>query len=158
MLPAAKAAGAEEVLGVLEIIMEVRIVGRIGDRRRDDLAFGESGAVMHGDYADDVIGVLDDDGLEAAASLDQVRHRLEQSAVVGIDVAARGDEDRAVNPCELARDSVAEDPRCADEKDFWARSLAFVFGGRDSYSIGGHVSIILVAWTRVMARLQAIDF
>ena len=65
--------------------MEVGVGRGVGDGRRDDLALGERGAVVHGDDADDVVGVLDDDRLEAIAALDQGRHRLEQLRVVGVE-------------------------------------------------------------------------
>jgi hypothetical protein len=71
VLTPAIAAGLQEFFGVLEIVVEVRIVGGVADRWGDDLALRQSRAVVHRHDADHIVGVLDDDGFKAAAALDQ---------------------------------------------------------------------------------------
>ena len=64
VLPAAAAAGGEERLGVLEVVVVVALAGVVADAGGDDLAGREAGAVVDGDDAD---GVDDDASCRARA-------------------------------------------------------------------------------------------
>ena len=77
--------------------MEVGVVRGVADGRRDDLALGQRGTVMHRDDADHVVGILDDHRFEAAAALDQLRHCRKERRVVRVQrdrvIALRGQHD-----------------------------------------------------------------
>ena len=78
VLQAAAAAGAEERLGVLEVVVKVLVVAVDADRRRDDLAGRQRRTVVHRHDAD----AVDHDlllGIERVGGLDRTAddHRIE---------------------------------------------------------------------------------
>jgi hypothetical protein len=76
-LPAAAAAGGEEAVGILEIIViGLRVLGVVADHGSDDLAGTERRPVMHGENADFIFGVAEDDGTKAVAVARSFVHKL----------------------------------------------------------------------------------
>ena len=113
MLPSAKTAGAQKCLRILEIIVKFWLRGDGADRRRDDLALGQRRTVMHGDDADHVLLVLDDDRLETLARGDQAGGFDQNAVVAGGElhrIVARGrqhDELREVDGIDALAQNLA---------------------------------------------------
>jgi len=98
-LAPAAAAGGDELLRILEAVMRCGgIVGIGADLRRDDMVGGQRRAVMDGDHADLVLGILDHHCIEAAALGDHALHLGEQLMVArlehqAVDLLARDDHE-----------------------------------------------------------------
>ena len=85
-LPAASPAGAEERLGVLEVVVIIARVGRVvADDGGDDLVDAQRRPVVHRDHAEHVIGAADHHRRKSAALGDDIRHLEERFVFVTVE-------------------------------------------------------------------------
>jgi len=103
-LPAALAAGEQELVGVLEaVVVRLRKGGVVADHGRDELARRHGRAVVHDDDADAVFGAADDHRVIAVAFADEVAHLLEHRLLTAVEgqvveiVAGQHHEEREVD-------------------------------------------------------------
>ena len=81
-LPAAIAAGAEEFLGLLEIVVKGFAVAQVGpDLGRDDFAGRQRRTVMHGDDPDQILVGREHQGRKAPSLGDRELHAVEHVAL-----------------------------------------------------------------------------